>query len=298
MTWQFTHSTEANRFLQNQPQFQAPEVRQQYIKAAGGWSGISDLVINPEPILLDADATMRSGWVLQKRDLTLLLLLVTAPLTLESTQLQAPTGPDLRSIVQSLGDARRRDSALLRPYRVTREYSVFRRDSKQPTSEVTAQIGFVPGGRSTYEITHASGNSRVEKIVRKILDRETRSTKGNQYSDISERNYEFVFVRQENVNGQGTYMLRLIPKRKQTGLLNGFVWVDQKTFRIWRIEGTPARTPSWWIKRLYITLQFAEVKGMWLHTSLKVTAFVRFFGKYVLIGHDVPGQTVAENISR
>ena len=97
--------------------------------------------------------------------------------------------------------------------------------------------------------------------MRKILDRETRSTKGNQYSDISERNYEFLFVRQENVNGQGTYMLRLIPKRKQTGLLNGFVWVDQKTFRIWRIEGTPARTPSWWIKRLYITLQFAEVKG-------------------------------------
>jgi hypothetical protein len=71
------------------------------------------------------------------------------------------------------------------------------------------------------------------------------------------------------------------------------IWVDANTFRIWRIEGTPAIKPSWWIKTLNIKLQFTEVNGMWLHTSLEVTAIVRIFGKYILIGRDVGLQTTA-----
>ena len=226
------------------------------------------------------------------------VLFLLAPLTLKS-QAYSPMAepktnpPNLKIIVQSLDEARQRDSALLRPHRVTREYKVFHNDNKQPISEITAQISFIPGSKNTYQITHSSGSSRTEKIVRRILDRETKSTKNNHYSDINERNYEFVFLRQENLDGHPTYVLRLIPRKKEKELLNGLAWVDEKTFRIWRIEGVPARKPSWWIKKLHITMRFAEIDGMWLHTSLEVTAFVRFFGKYVLTGRDVGLQTAA-----
>ena len=240
------------------------------------------------------------SWVVGNFDtLTILLLIVTAPLTLKS-QAASPMAetnmpPDLNVIVQSLGETHRRDSARLRPYKVTREYKIFRHDNKQPVAQITAEISFVSHGATTYEITHASGSSRGETVVRKIIDSETRTTKKNRYSEISDRNYEFAFLRQENLDGHPTYILRLIPKRKENGLLSGLIWVDEKTFRIWRIEGTPIRKPSWWIKTLHITLQFEEVKGMWLHTSLKVTAFVRFFGKYVLTGQDVGLQTTVSS---
>jgi hypothetical protein len=54
-----------------------------------------------------------------------------------------------------------------------------------------------------------------------------------------------VFFQQEQLGGVPCYLLRMIPKRKQKELLNGFVWVDTTTFRIQRIEGIPTKKPSW-----------------------------------------------------
>lgn len=195
--------------------------------------------------------------------------------------------PDLNLIVRSLVQARQRDTDGLRSRKITREYKIFRHDAKEPVSQVTAEIRFVSQGKSTYEIIHASGSSRGQKVVRKILDRETQPTKKDHYSEIDDRNYEFAFLRQENLDGHPMYVLRLIPKKREKGLLRGLIWVDTNTFHIWRIEGVPAIKPSFWIKTVDIRLQFAEVSGMWLHTSLEVTAIVRIFGKYVLIGRDV-----------
>jgi hypothetical protein len=72
---------------------------------------------------------------------------------------------------------------------------VFRGSDKQPTSEVMAQINFVPPDTKTYKITQARGNSRGEKMVRELLDRETESAKKKHDSEISRANYDFVFLR-------------------------------------------------------------------------------------------------------
>jgi hypothetical protein len=61
---------------------------------------------------------------------------------------------------------------------------VFRGYDKQPTSEVMAQINFVPPDMKTYKITQARGNSRGEKIVRELLDRETESAKKGLGSEV------------------------------------------------------------------------------------------------------------------
>ena len=52
--------------------------------------------------------------------------------------------PDLNLILQRLEDVQHQDPAQSRAYEVTREYKVFRGSDKQPTSEVMAQINFVP----------------------------------------------------------------------------------------------------------------------------------------------------------
>ena len=79
---------------------------------------------------------------------------------------------DLNLILQRLEEAQHQDPAQSRPYEVIREYKVFRGDEKQPTSEVLAQINFVPPATKTYEITRAQGNPSGEKMVRELLDRE------------------------------------------------------------------------------------------------------------------------------
>jgi outer membrane lipoprotein-sorting protein len=49
------------------------------------------------------------------------------------------------------------------------------------------------------------------------------------------RNYDFVFLQEENLGILPTYVLRMIPERNQKDLLTKHIWVDEKTFRIERI---------------------------------------------------------------
>jgi hypothetical protein len=195
--------------------------------------------------------------------------------------------PDLNLILQRLEDVQHQDPAQSRPYEVTREYRVFRGDDKQPTSEVVAQINFFPPDMKTYKITQARGNSRGEKIVRELLDRETESAKKGLGSEVNRTNYDFVFLRQEEFGLVPEYVLRIVPKRKDRYLLRGQIWVDARTCHIRRIEGIPAKSPSFWIKGIHITLQFAELGGKWVPISFDAIATVRFLGRYTLTGHNV-----------
>ncbi len=192
--------------------------------------------------------------------------------------------PNLNLILQRMEDAQLQDPAQSRPYELTREYKVFHGDDKQPTSQVMAQINFIPPDIKTYRIVQARGHSRGEKMVRELLDRETESAKRGHGGEISRTNYDFVFLRQENFGFVPEYVLWIVPKRKDKKLLGGQIWVDASTFRIRRIEGVPAKSPSFWLKNIHITLQFAELGGMWVPVTFDAIATVRFLGQYTLAG--------------
>jgi hypothetical protein len=217
--------------------------------------------------------------------LIVLLLLVTI---VSFSHSQTPTAeakitsPDLNLVLESMERVEQHNPARSRPYEVMRQYKAFRGDDKQPTSEITAQMSFTPPSRTTFKIIQASGNPRGEKIVRNLLEQETEPATGGLNRDISRTNYEFVFLRQEKFGLIPEYVLHIVPKRKEKGLILGQIWVDAKTFRIRRIEGVPARSPSIWIKDIHITLQYAEVNEMWICVSLDAIATVRLLGRYTL----------------
>ena len=124
-------------------------------------------------------------------------------------------------------------------------------------------------------------------MVRELLDRETESAKKGHGSEISRTNYDFVFLRQETFGIVPEYVLAIVPKRKDKNLLRGWIWVDARTFRIRRVEGVPAKSPSFWIKGIHITLQFAELGGMWIPFSFDAIATVRLLGQYTLAGLNI-----------
>jgi len=83
------------------------------------------------------------------------------------------------------------------------------------------------------------------------------------------------------------YVLGIFPKRKDKYLLLGQIWVDATTFRIRRIEGVPAKSPSFWLKNIHITLQFAQLGGMWVPITFDAIATVRFLGQFTLAGLNI-----------
>jgi hypothetical protein len=208
------------------------------------------------------------------------------------------TQPDLNLILDSMERAEAQDPAISRPYEVTREYKLFRGDALKPVSDVTAQISFIPPNNKTFKITDQQGNALGTKIIAAMLEQEAAAAKHGHRSGISRSNYEFIFVREQNFEAVPQYVLHIIPKRKEKGLLLGDIWVDAKTYRTRQIIGVPVTTLSFWIKDLHLTLQFAAVNDMWVLASVDAIATVRFLGLYTLSGVDLTALNAASGTPR
>jgi hypothetical protein len=196
------------------------------------------------------------------------------------------TLPSTENILAHMRDARARNRAQLRPYQVVRDYQLFGKEQKSK-SEVTAYIDYVPPDVQNFTIRRNNGVNMGEVIVRKILESEKEILTSQGASDVSPANYSFRAVRNDVLNRQPCYVLELRALRKDSRLLDGLIWVDASSYMILRMEGQPARAPSWWVRNIHVALEFRAVHGMWLQTALRSTANVRLLGEHTLVSRDV-----------
>jgi hypothetical protein len=171
----------------------------------------------------------------------------------------------------------------LRAYVSERRYAVYK--SGEHKSDIRAAISFLPMEGKSFSILKSSGGM-AEKVVRKALEKEVELTRQPEISELTPANYHFSLLGAEVINGRHAYVLVLEPKRKSKDLLRGRAWVDTTTFQVQRVEGEPAKNPSWWIKELKLVLTFRNVDGMWLQTGSEADAHVRFAGRYQMLAQD------------
>ena len=240
-----------------------------------------------------------SAWKAAKRSSLVVLVCLVATTLVFSYSLHAQEAeanpPSLDLILDSLERTAEQNLAVSQPYEVMREYKVFREDDPVPVSVVIAQIDFTPPDTKTFQITKAEGSPRGKKIVSTILKQEIDSAKDGRRGDITRSNYDFAFLREQNFGVVPEYVLHITPKRKERGLLLGDIWVDAKTFRIRQIIGVPLKNPSIWVEDLHITVQYADVNGMWLPVSVDAIATIHFLGIYTLSGLDLLPPVVASS---
>jgi len=195
--------------------------------------------------------------------------------------------PTVEVILTRMAQARAENRTQLRPYSVTRNYRLFDTEKLATRAEVIADLTFVPPDRKRYAILKANGMGLGEKIVRQMLEHETDIVKDYGATDLTAANYNFRFVREEELSGHHSYVLEMVPLRKDKTLLRGHIWVDSANYRLLRTEGVPGKAPSWWLRDSHIVLVYGEVGGMWLQTSSESTANVRFVGPHTMVAHDV-----------
>ena len=195
--------------------------------------------------------------------------------------------PPLQVIVSRMAEARAQNQARLRSYVVTREYTLFGKDEQRKRTEVTAEISFKPPGSKQYEIIHTEGSGIGERIVRKMLDGETQIVKDYSATDISEYNYDFQLLGEDESLGIRCYRLGLIPKRAEKTLLRGTIWVDVNSYLLRRMEAAPAKSPSWWLRDVELIFSYEDVEGLWLQTASQFTTNVRLFGHHTMNSRDV-----------
>lgn len=212
---------------------------------------------------------------------------------------QTSTSVDLGTIVQRIAQTQVDAHNNVRPYEVTREYQFFEgEEDGQPDSHVVADVTYFPPDTKQYSIRNASGSGRGQHVVKKVLEHETQMVGQWRQSALTEDNYKFTMLGEETLNGRRCFILGLEPRRDAKELLKGKAWVDAGDFRVRQVQGEPSKSPSFWIKKLNVTITFSEVQGMWLQTSVRASAEVRMFGRNTLAERDLTyrvGNAMAAN---
>jgi hypothetical protein len=144
-----------------------------------------------------------------------------------------------------------------------------------------AVTDFSPESGFRYEILAEGGSEAIRsKVLRAVLEGEKQLVaRGIAKSAIAETNYDF---RLDGVDSDGLVKVLLSPRRKETALINGAMFLSPTDGDLVRVEGRLARSPSFWVQRVDIVRTYQRIKGALVPIAVESVAHVRFFGTSTL----------------
>jgi hypothetical protein len=172
----------------------------------------------------------------------------------------------------------------LQQYSETRSYVVTNQKGKMhAVTEV--RLHYRAPNEKSFDTLCEEGSGTVRNLVFKRLmesEVETASGRNHRDSSITPVNYEFQFLREEDGNGRHYFVVQAIPRRKDKYLFEGKIWIDSQDFAIAKIEGQPARNPSFWIHRVDFVRQYQKIGEFWLPLKDESITHLKIVGTKIL----------------
>jgi hypothetical protein len=191
--------------------------------------------------------------------------------------------PSASDVIAHLMERDAERQAALAGYTSMRRYIL---DNKSRHASMTVHVTVNPEGIKTFTIVDESGSSTVRKhVLHKILKEESAASvpQMRDQSKISPENYLFQRAGVEMVNGRRTYVLDLEPRKESRYLIAGRIWVDAEDYAVMRVEGKPAKTPSFWTKSVHFVHAYKKNGLFWFPVSNRSETDARIFGRADLV---------------
>jgi len=200
---------------------------------------------------------------MKARVLALMLLWVLFPLVLTSAFAQSLT---LQQVLKQMDEHDRVRLASLTGYTCTRRYTL-ENQRFHSTAELSVRMTYSYPGHKNFEVLAERGPSIVRlQVLRRMLEAETEASGDGvrESTRIIPQNYHFKLLGVEARQGRPAYVLEVIPRTSNKFSIRGKVWVDRDDFAIVRVEATPARNPSVWIRNTRVIQQYEKFGLVWL----------------------------------
>ena len=211
----------------------------------------------------------------------------------------APQGPDatpsdltphprlpVEQVARKLQERNAQRAAALGELNGTRVYRMqYRGFPSNRDAEMVVNVTYHAPNSKTFSIVSQSGSRFVlDHVFKKLLEGEQEAANDENGRNIAlnSENYEFTDAGYETRPEGAQYVLNLLPKTKNKFLYRGKIWVDAKDFAVVRIEGEPARNPSFWIKKTEIMYRYVKVNGFWLPAENHTESVIRLGGRAIL----------------
>jgi hypothetical protein len=157
-----------------------------------------------------------------------------------------------------------------------------------------------PAQGFTWKVIDEGGSERTRnKIFRELLETEAATWRDGtaDTAALTIANYEFHPLPE---SGDGQIRLRLKPRRADAKLVDGTLTVSPDGYPL-RLEGTLAKSPSFWVKSVAIVKRYGRLAGVALPTAIESLADVRMFGQSTLTMRyrysEVNGRTIPDTLA-
>jgi len=148
-------------------------------------------------------------------------------------------------------------------------------------AEIMVQVTCTSTGSRSFAVLSESGSSIIRtRVLRKMIDAELEASQqdGRERNRIIPNNYDFRLTGREITDGRLAHVLEIVPKTQNRFLIRGRIWVDTEEYAITRIEGTPAKNPSFWTRSIHIVHRYGKTGPFWLPVLNQSHAEARIFG--------------------
>jgi outer membrane lipoprotein-sorting protein len=209
--------------------------------------------------------------------LNLFLVFSTFALATGNLSAQAPSADD---VVAKMIERDHERQAALEGYTARRHY-VLENENYRKRAEMLVRMKCLKNGAKEFEVVSSAGWGGARKhVFPRLLSAETDASQpgSHERSRIIPANYSFEMLGAETVNQREAYVIAVTPKTANKYLMQGKIWVDAEEYAIVRIEGQPAKNPSFWIKRVNFVHTYTKQGPFWLPLSDNSVTDVRIFG--------------------
>jgi hypothetical protein len=172
-----------------------------------------------------------------------------------------------------------RQSAL-HSYTASRRY-VLENPRHRKRAEMLVSMTCRDNGSKQFQTVSATGWSVARNhVFPGLLEGESEAYRPDirERSRITPNNYSFVLLGMDDINQRAAYVLAISPKTRNKYLVEGKLWVDAEEYAIVRIEGKPAKNPSFWIKSVHFVHTYQKSGPFWLPASDRSVSDARILG--------------------
>jgi hypothetical protein len=148
-------------------------------------------------------------------------------------------------------------------------------------AEMLVHVDCDSNGAKQFTVISEEGSGSIRKhVFQKLLSEETEASRRGARAGtrLIPANYDFQIVGQESLGSGPAYVLTVSPKTPNKYLIDGKIWVDANDYSIVRIEGQPARNPSFWVHDVHFVHTYQKVGQFWFASSTDTTSQIRIFG--------------------
>jgi hypothetical protein len=190
------------------------------------------------------------------------------------------TLPGADEVVANMVQRDRERRSTLEGYTSERRY-VLENAKHGKRAEMLVRMVQHKDGSKEFEVVSSSGWGGARKhVFSKLLEAEVEASRPGSPEEarMTPQNYSFSIMGAEEIDGRQAYVIAVTPKTPKKYLMRGTVWVDAEDFAIVRMEGAPAKSPSFWIKSVQFFHKYEKHGGFWLAASDNSLSDARIFG--------------------